>query len=311
MVILTALGLGGCVNNIALDNLQDTPPPGTPFQQALYQDYAFLARSFGDVGLSGYMPFDLEGSTSLSNTNNDVAGLANTFAQKAQTLARGLVVDPEPGRDNYSHNLRDRLVRALVTGRDSFPRDAARAQADYDCWMLNALVTSQASAATACHRSLGVTLPRLEAEVHSTPAAPDQTAPAGQTTPATQPPPPPQASAPSSAVQQATYTVHFGFDSWALSGEAMSVLQRAIADARTGGQPKIIVVGHTDTVGSADYNMRLSLKRAEVVRDALVDMGARRDAIQISGVGKTDLAVQTGDHVREPQNRRSVITLAI
>jgi outer membrane protein OmpA-like peptidoglycan-associated protein len=309
MTVLAALGLGGCVNNIALDELQSTPPPGTPFQQALYQDYAFLARSFGDVGLSGYMPFDLEGSTSLSNTNNDVAGLANTFAQKAQQLARGLVVDPEPGRDNYSHNLRDRLVRALVTGRDSFPRDAARAQADYDCWMLNVMVPSQASAAAVCHRSLGVTLPRLEAEVHSTPPASDQGAPANQAAPAPQASAAPQASTP--PVQQATYTVYFDFDSWVLSGEAMSVLQRAIADARAGGQPKIVVVGHTDTVGSADYNMGLSLKRAEIVRDALVDMGARREAIQISGVGKTDLAVQTGDNVREPKNRRSVITLAI
>ena len=91
----------------------------------------------------------------------------------------------------------------------------------------------------------------------------------------------------------------------------MDVLQRAIADARAGGQPKIEVVGHTDTSGGEDYNLHLSIRRAEAVRDALVALGARREAIETQGVGKTDLAVQTADGVREPQNRRSVILLVI
>jgi outer membrane protein OmpA-like peptidoglycan-associated protein len=87
------------------------------------------------------------------------------------------------------------------------------------------------------------------------------------------------------------------------------VLQNAIATARAGGQSRITVVGHTDTSGSAEYNQGLSVKRANVVAEALIDMGARREAIQISGVGKTDLAVQTGDNVRERKNRRAVVTL--
>ena len=91
----------------------------------------------------------------------------------------------------------------------------------------------------------------------------------------------------------------------------MDVLQRAIADARAGGQPKIEVVGHTDTAGGEAYNLQLSTRRAEVVRDALVVLGARREAIETSGVGETDLAVQTADGVRNLENRRSVITLLI
>ena len=43
--------------------------------------------------------------------------------------------------------------------------------------------------------------------------------------------------------------------------------------------------------------------------DALVQMGARRSALHASGVGETDLAVQTGDGVKEAKNRRTVITL--
>ena len=46
-----------------------------------------------------------------------------------------------------------------------------------------------------------------------------------------------------------------------------------------------------------------------MVVEALVKMGARRNAIHASGVGETDLAVQTGDGVKEAKNRRTVITL--
>ena len=47
----------------------------------------------------------------------------------------------------------------------------------------------------------------------------------------------------------------------------------------------------------------------QMVTETLVDMGARRDAIQVTGVGKSDLAVPTGNGVREAKNRRSVVTL--
>jgi outer membrane protein OmpA-like peptidoglycan-associated protein len=86
-------------------------------------------------------------------------------------------------------------------------------------------------------------------------------------------------------------------------------LQQAIATARAGGQSRITIVGHTDTSGSAAYNQRLSVRRANVVEETLVAMGARREAISVSGVGESDLAVQTGDGVKEPKNRRAVVTL--
>jgi outer membrane protein OmpA-like peptidoglycan-associated protein len=83
-----------------------------------------------------------------------------------------------------------------------------------------------------------------------------------------------------------------------------------INTARSGGQSRINIVGHTDTSGPAGYNQRLSVHRANVVVEALVDMGARRPAIHASGVGENDLAVETGDGVKEAKNRRAVITLA-
>ncbi len=105
------------------------------------------------------------------------------------------------------------------------------------------------------------------------------------------------------------YTAYFNLDSWTLTAEDLAVITNAINTARAGGQSRITVVGHTDTSGSAAYNQRLSVRRANVVVEAMVDMGARRDAIQASGVGKTDLAVPTPDGVKEAKNRRSVIAL--
>ena len=61
-----------------------------------------------------------------------------------------------------------------------------------------------------------------------------------------------------------------------LSAEALTTLQQAIEAARSGRQSKINIVGHTDTSGSADYNEALSVRRANVVKDVLVQMGARR-----------------------------------
>jgi OOP family OmpA-OmpF porin len=117
-------------------------------------------------------------------------------------------------------------------------------------------------------------------------------------------PAPAPAPAPSS-----DFTVYFDFDSWTIKAEQLKVLDSVIATARTGGQSNINIVGHTDTSGDADYNQRLSVRRANVVVEALVTMGARRAALHASGVGETDLAVQTGDGVREERNRRTVITL--
>ncbi|HUO90810.1 MAG TPA: OmpA family protein [Rhizomicrobium sp.] len=272
------LSLAACVSTTALDQLATTTPTGSAFTQQLFRNYAYLANSFG---ISGEDAFDSDGSGSLFD-GGDLAALAEAFAAKALIAANGTEVEPEPAIDGDSQQARSRLLQALSEGKDRFPADAARAQTDFDCWMLNSSVEQQRGAAGQCRASFGNSIARLESELR--PPAP---------------PPPPVSN----------YTVYFDFDSWALSGEQLTVLQQAIATARAGGQSRITIVGHTDTAGSAAYNQRLSVKRANVVADTLVDMGARREAIQVSGVGETDLAVPTRDGVREPRNRRAVVTL--
>ncbi|HEY0107860.1 MAG TPA: OmpA family protein [Rhizomicrobium sp.] len=285
-LVLAGLSLSACASTSSLDDLAGATPTGSAFTQALFKNYSYLAHSFGNGAPSG-SSFDAEGAVSIFDDSGEASTLAEAFATKAMIAAHGVEPAPEPSIDGASAAARDRLLQALADGKDRFPTDAARAQTDFDCWMLNSAVDSQHAAADQCRASFGNSIARLEHDLHP---------------PVTAAPPPP-------AAPTANYTVYFEFNSWSLSGEQLTVLQQAIATARTGGQSRIAVVGHTDTAGEADYNQKLSLKRADVVTEALVDMGARREAIQVSGVGESDLAVPTPDGVKEPKNRRSVITL--
>ena len=75
------------------------------------------------------------------------------------------------------------------------------------------------------------------------------------------------------------------------------------------GSARITATGHTDTSGSESYNMALSLRRANAVKDALVREGVPATNIAVLGRGEQGLLVQTGDNVREPQNRRVEIVV--
>ena len=68
--------------------------------------------------------------------------------------------------------------------------------------------------------------------------------------------------------------------------------------------PDVIVIGHTDSVGSDAANDVLSRQRAEVVRAAFAARGLAADKVVTVGRGKRELAVPTGDGVAEPRNRR-------
>ena len=87
------------------------------------------------------------------------------------------------------------------------------------------------------------------------------------------------------------------------------VVQQAADYARTGVPTKIVVVGHTDTSGSAAYNMLLSERRAKAVSQALVAAGVQQSVLAVDWKGETDLAVPTKDGVKEPLNRRTTIDI--
>ncbi len=65
----------------------------------------------------------------MTEMDSAIGALANSYAEKAIIASRGSLVEPEPGVDVPTHKMRDRLIRAMERGKDTFPADSARAQA--------------------------------------------------------------------------------------------------------------------------------------------------------------------------------------
>ena len=120
---------------------------------------------------------------------------------------------------------------------------------------------------------------------------------------ASEPPPPPPPPPPATAAPQ-SFMVFFDWDRSNLSQQAVQTIGQAAAAFKSRGAARITATGHTDTSGPESYNMALSPRRANTVKAELVRQGVPAEAIQVIGRGEQGLLVQTGDGVREPQNRR-------
>lgn len=128
----------------------------------------------------------------------------------------------------------------------------------------------------------------------------------------TPPPPPPPAPVPVAAPAPAaarTYLVFFDWDRADLTVRARQIIKEA-ADASTHVQyTRIVSNGYTDLSGTAAYNQRLSVRRAQSVANELVADGVPRAAITIHGFGESNPMVPTAQGVREAQNRRVEIII--
>ena len=100
------------------------------------------------------------------------------------------------------------------------------------------------------------------------------------------------------------FMIFFGWDEDFLTPEAQAIVADAANYALTGGIAQIVVTGHTDTSGSASYNVGLSKRRADNTAAELVANGIEPEAIGVAWKGETEPLVPTADGVREPQNRR-------
>jgi outer membrane protein OmpA-like peptidoglycan-associated protein len=105
------------------------------------------------------------------------------------------------------------------------------------------------------------------------------------------------------------FVLHFITGTDELTAESKAELQGVLGALKERPLPDVLVIGHTDTVGDAAVNDRLSAQRAETVKGFLVDIGIPAERIRTAGRGEREPLVQTADEVDEPRNRRVEINV--
>ena len=97
--------------------------------------------------------------------------------------------------------------------------------------------------------------------------------------------------------------IYFDFDKFNLSEVSKDKIKKFLNNYGSVIN-EYLVVGHTDTKGTNKYNLSLSIKRAEVVKEILINYGINQNSIKILGKGEESLAVNTPDDTKQPANRR-------
>lgn len=100
------------------------------------------------------------------------------------------------------------------------------------------------------------------------------------------------------------FTLFFRFESDELTDESQALIPEVLAVVKEHVVQDVIVIGHTDTMGTQQANYGLGLKRAMTVRNILVAAGLSESSIEVTSVGELDPLVKTPDETPEPRNRR-------
>ncbi|HOD75044.1 MAG TPA: OmpA family protein [Syntrophorhabdaceae bacterium] len=107
----------------------------------------------------------------------------------------------------------------------------------------------------------------------------------------------------------ARFILYFLMDSDELTRESKAVVPEVLATIRKRSSVDIVISGHTDTVGTNDYNYRLGLDRTKAIYDILVAKGVAASSITATSHGEGNPLIKTGDNIPEPRNRRVEIAV--
>ncbi len=102
-----------------------------------------------------------------------------------------------------------------------------------------------------------------------------------------------------------SYLLYFDSDSDDLTPQSRALAPTILAEISRRPAAEVVVIGHTDTQGSDEYNDKLSLERARAVKQQLVALGFDAARISVEGRGKRELLVPTADNVAAARNRRA------
>jgi outer membrane protein OmpA-like peptidoglycan-associated protein len=104
--------------------------------------------------------------------------------------------------------------------------------------------------------------------------------------------------------------IHFNTGSAAISADSLDILGKAATALKAApAGTKVEVGGHTDNVGNADMNLKLSDARANAVRAKLVELGVAADALTAKGYGDSKPVADNATDEGRARNRRIEFTL--
>lgn len=135
---------------------------------------------------------------------------------------------------------------------------------------------------------------------------------AAKAEPAPEPAAAPVIPAPIIDAQKVTYSADafFDFDKAVLKTEGRAKLDDLAEKIQLLDLEAVVAVGHTDSIGKASYNQRLSVRRAEAVKAYLVSKGVPADRIYTEGKGETQPVATNKTAEGRAQNRRVEIEVA-
>ena len=269
-LLATAGLIAGCgpafESQRVFDEAQRTSPAADTYHSTLY---------------SGYMEHATYEQEEMMNYTSAMSHSRNAMmAARGETPAVAGVTDfgPQPAdKVDELTQARNQLVAALDdNGAQDAPEAAALAQTFYACWVEQQHENFQPRDIAYCRDGFYKKMAILNDAV--IPEAPE--------------------------VMALQADVFFDFAKSNLRPDALTELDKIaevmVADTTT----QFLVGGHTDTVGSLEFNQGLSERRAQAVADYLETRGVSRDRMTVRGYSWTQLAVQTPPNTPNQENRR-------
>lgn len=302
---LLLVGCSGMKTHTEIEALNEAKSTGSPFTQRMTDEY----RSY----------------VKLKQRSLDYSD-ARHFARKGLMSAQGQVVMPEPLSNWHLDDTSARDLRAARTellqvlnagGRAKAPVEASAAQMKYDCWIEQEEQNWASPRPVACRAEYQKAFQALKARVGNTlpksekagEAIPEKVMPKNDVITSDNMPPVMDPSAIQSGLDEGMFLAFFDFDSAKLNATGTQVVDAVAEQIKKRKDLKSVrLVGHTDSSGSAQYNMRLSARRADAVRSALASRGVNPDLLETVAQGENNLMVSTPNNTREPANRRVEVT---
>ncbi len=105
------------------------------------------------------------------------------------------------------------------------------------------------------------------------------------------------------------FNLYFEIGSDTLTPESKALAAEVVEAVRNRTAPDVTVIGHTDTTDTAANNAALGLRRANLIRDLLLEAGLDPSVVEVASHGESDLLAPTPDNTAEPKNRRVEVSI--